>query len=492
MKHPVLVIDDKFSQRKPGYTRLEEACSAFGGFEVEFHYLASPNELSLKMRANRFTAVILDAVLDEDWIGFTVTSALKEIPDSTPIALLSGQWDETNVEQVNEAWKRTNCRTFIHWRDIDPTGNGQLDFAVRPFIRMISESQQLEANSGIESSDSMWLLHISDIQTGGFDERRLKLEAKRSADLVLQETGGIQPTFVAFTGDVSEYGSLPQYGQARDWISYFLGRLGCGPLPSTRVLYVPGNHDVNLSLAASARLMPYAPSDGSPLALKLVDELRQPDLVSFGYLPFRSFHDEVCGRSLLSAKTSDQSFAWVEGRYRHLGIIFYGINTAQPANAFGIPDRRVDADALANLSVELAGMIGAGPGRPIIVGLGHHSPVAADADGAVKNTGDFDTFFRSSPQTALFLHGHTHEHDLSYANRDGLRLVRSCATTLTKGERARPSDTLRGFNILEFKRVGGVVDALVGKSYGWIGTELKEVKRGQWMRHTDSLFREVV
>ncbi len=441
---------------------------------------------------HHYSTAIVDAVLTEGWPDFPITKALKDLGNEIPIALLSDQWDSTNAEQMNEVWNKPNCRTFLHWRDIDPKRDGQINYAVRAFVSMIADRMNLDIHLKLGACDTIRILHISDVQTGGVDDRTLKLEANRCADHILRHWNDLPPTYVVFTGDVAEHGNPSQYKSAHEWIAYFFARLGLNNLPARNLLYVPGNHDVNLRLAAAARVQIIKATSTENLSLKLEDSVQQTELLGYAYVPFRNFLGEISDCPFLTPQgTNDHSLAWVESRYRHLGIIFYGVNTAQPANAFGLPDRCVDPNALARIGVELNEVVSTcADSPPLVVGLGHHCPVSASDDSAVMNPEDFDKFFRGKVKTALFLHGHIHKHDLSYGSNDGLRLVRSCATTLTKREGERPGDSLRGFNLLELSREGHTVKALNAYSFGWVGNDIKELKRGEWERHNDGMFRE--
>lgn len=89
---------------------------------------------------------------------------------------------------------------------------------------------------------------------GGVNESSARAEVNAVAQYVLQRTGGSPPTFVAFTGDVAETAMPAQYERARHWIGYLFECLGLGDLPASNLLYVPGHHDVNLSLATAARV----------------------------------------------------------------------------------------------------------------------------------------------------------------------------------------------------------------------------------------------
>jgi hypothetical protein len=108
----------------------------------------------------------------------------------------------------------------------------------------------------------------------------------------------------------------------------------------------------------------------------------------------------------------------------------------------------------------------------------------------VTNPDVFEKFFAGEAKTAVFLHGHTHQHELVYSGNNGYRLVRSCATTMTKAESARPPDTLRGFNLLEFGRQKNAVTALHAASFGWVGNDIRRLSDPvKWERQADAMFR---
>jgi len=133
----------------------------------------------------------------------------------------------------------------------------------------------------------------------------------------------------------------------------FFARLQLNSLPSRTLLYVPGNHDVNLRLAASARIQLAPDEKTGNLGMTISDKIQQPELTDYAYTPFLNFLAEINDCQLLSPDIKDQSLAWVESRFRHLGVVFYGVNTAQPVSPFGIPGRKINPDALAKIGEEL-------------------------------------------------------------------------------------------------------------------------------------------
>lgn len=498
MKHRILVIDDRLDEQErfDGYNRLAREVEArVSGFEIEMFLAMSPTEIPLMLRQNRYSAVLVDAVLDEKWPSWCdLDFVLGHIDSSIPIALLSSHWDDTNSVQLNRALQRQNCHTVLHWRDIAGRSDGSLEYAVAQFVGLISAHHKLRVTFEDAGDHNLRILHISDLQFGGIEEKRLRLEAVRSAERVLEAWGRIPPDFVAFTGDIAEHGNPSEYSCALEWLEFFFDRLGLTKkAPFAELLIVPGNHDVNVAIAAASRIELTRGGKSNILSLKLQPAIISPDLIAQAYTPFRQFLERSSDVPLLIRDVEESSFAWVESRYRHLGVIFYGINTAGPASANGLPDRLVDANALARIGVEITkGMEDCSSKAPVVIGLGHHCPVSAVADRSVTNTQDFSTFFKGDNKTALFLHGHIHEQAVQYISEDGFRMVRSCASTLTKDGSARPPDSLRGFNLVELSPGNGwPLGNLKISCYAWIGSNIKPISTDVWVRDTDGMFREI-
>lgn len=469
MRFQILVIDDEWKDdREKGYGQLASSLND-RGFETTLDFLKQPGRASLiaKLYNNQYTAVITDAVLDGKWPDFTIADVMDILDDTTPIAIVSERWNETNAPQIARALKKPNCRTFLHWRDIDLTGDGQIEYSLESVLRMITDYKNIDISSQLEPDDDIRIIHISDVHTGGIEDKTLKNQTQACANAILRYWEGNSPTFVAFTGDVTEYGAPSQYVSAHTWISYFFKRLRLGNLPSRNLLYVPGNHDVNLCLSASSRINLSEDKNTKSIKMVLNDEEIQPELIDYAYVPFRNFLAGICDCPLINKDFSDHALPWVEARFRHLGIIFYGINTAQPANAYGLPGREVNEDALASIGEELTKVIDSCEKPPLVIGIGHHSPTPAEDDGAVTNITGFKTFFQSGGKTALFMHGHSHESDINDVSISDVRLVRSCAPTFRKAETSRPADTLRGFHLLTLHREKNEVKSLEVCSFEW-------------------------
>jgi hypothetical protein len=495
MKSRVLVIDDELITRRDGYEKLAKRVGELvPGLEVEMDFVEHPEELAVKLSAGGYSAALVDAVLELNWgREFSLGPILHALGDNIPIALVSTRWDATNAAPINMAWEKRNCRMFLHWRDIADSQEGNVRYAVAQLSKLVAIKEKIQLQLNLKPDDPIRILHVSDLQMGGFDDKRIKLEAHQSAEEILAHCDGA-PTFIAFTGDIAERGRPREYDKARQWLEHFRLRLGFPELPTNRLLLVPGNHDVTLGLGCAGRAVLKQGRGKKGIASLTFEPTgdQDSDLLAFAYRPYLDFAAGVTDCPWLERDHYDQGLAWVEARHRHLGVVFYGINTAGPANPCGLPGQTVNADSLAKIKTCLATVIGPAEQAPVVIGLGHHCPLSGASEGGIANIDDFATFLNGKIRTALFLHGHAHKQRVSYT-AEKFRLVRSSASTLAKGAMARPEDTLRGFNLLELQRKDGVVTGMEAMSLAWVGESLQRVDGSStFVRAREGMFMEAI
>jgi hypothetical protein len=264
----------------------------------------------------------------------------------------------------------------------------------------------------------------------------------------------------------------------------FIRRLEIPALPSKRILMVPGNHDVCLSLACAARASYDAPNKNIILHDHEINN--QKDLLVYSYRPYIDFAERICNTPWIEHawKTND-SLSWVESGFRHLGIMFYGINTARPASSMRSPNKHVDSNQLTKINTEMGSILKDNK-NIVIIGLAHHSPI--DGKKAVDNPLDFDSFFRQSVGTSIFLYGDKHSDDIRYYSEDDYDLINICTSTLTKAEKSREPDTLRGFVLLEFMRQNGEIKELQTKVFSWNQKKLPKMNERYFIKQQNSYF----
>lgn len=478
MKINVLIIDDEWQDRKKAYEYLEKIIIK-SGYDIRFDFFQGDcrSDLQAKYLKGGYSAVITDAILNIKWPTLTIRDVADIIDDDIPMAVLSGKWGADNINEVRFAFKKPNCRTFLHWRDIDGDENmgygkhGEIEYARESIIRMLSESEGLDVNLDLDAGDDIRIVHISDVHArigsmeGGDEfEQRILNDVQNCAYIILEHWGNKRPTFIAFTGDVADYGSQDQYNIAEKWIGYFIDRLRMGSLPSRKLLYVPGNHDINISLATAARIRLNIQKE--ELRPEIMDEIQQHNLINYSLFPFYNYLSRITDCPLLTKDYQMQNFGWLETRFRHLGIVFYGVKTSKPSS-FTLPERKIDLDVLRQLGEKINAISNE---NPIVIGLGHHSPVpVAQADGAVTNISDLKKYFLGLGKTHIFLHGHCHETKIEDYPIGSSRLVLSGAPSLSEEAKRRPEDTLRGFNLLTLHRKNNKINSMKIDAYSWIG-----------------------
>jgi hypothetical protein len=490
MKQNFLIVDDQITfgeKRKVKYQKFKKLLNTKAdSFTFCFDYLTDISQLPEKINMNDYDGAIVDVVLDDYWPSANIDDVIEQLGRvGIPVALVSKQWNELNSDKLNWAFKSKNAKTVLNWRDVAEEEFGESAYAIGQIIKLVCEQKGLKLEY-VSHDQPINIIHMSDLQFGGFDSKQLKQEASLTADKVLNETkrGGL--TFLAITGDVAEKASKSEYQAAQEWIDYFTKEIG-GSNRAVHVLVVPGNHDVSIPLASSSRISLGKDGEGE-LTVKINQEVNDKDLLDFAYKPFADFSNEVSDPQYLTELQNE--LAWVESRFRHLGVIFYGVNTSTPVNPNGLPFREVAADHLAAIDQHLKKLIVDDIPQPLVIGLCHHSPISAKEDESVTNPEVFEKHFGSRIKTGVFLHGHVHKRAIVYSSESGYRLVRSCASTLNKNAKARPSDSLRGFSVLKLSRNNNDVTDLYATEYNWQGNQLKPGNSEEYIYQEDGMFKE--
>ena len=96
----------------------------------------------------------------------------------------------------------------------------------------------------VDKKPLSWL-HISDVHfsgLGSYDQNRLVSALLKSLPNLTLRFG--KPDFVFFTGDVAKTGNRSEYAEASSFFDKLLSAL---ELKRSRLLVVPGNHDVDRS-----------------------------------------------------------------------------------------------------------------------------------------------------------------------------------------------------------------------------------------------------
>lgn len=486
MKYSILVIDDQMDMREKYYKHLETEINASqSGIEVCFKFVGKPEDLNIP-KPGEYAGAIVDAVLTDGWgPDFGITWVLRQLGPDIPVAVISSRWDSTNTVQMNEAWAQPNCQTFLHWRDMKQgRSKGDIRYPIVQITGMIARNKHLSLDLKLEPNDPIHIVHLSDLHMGGFDDRRLSLETDMVVDHILRATKSQPPEFVCISGDIAQLGLPDEYDAAEKWLTDLVQALKMPAPPNPRILLSPGNHDVCIPLGSAG----YVEFKKDEKSKKIIKKIKNKEIAGtlryYGLSPFRNFLKRMTCCTLLDDDDRDTDLAWVEDRFRHLGIFFYGLNTALPIRGFNTPGRELSADALSNIRRKISSFQNEENYKSsFIIGMGHHCPTSAASDRGVSNFDEFNLFYSGGEvSTDLFLHGHAHEQQLIFQQDGEARLLRSAAATLTKPANTRPHDTLRGLTLLRLERSNHEVIEVQGTSYDWKSNKLVPNTPQAWTR----------
>lgn len=501
MGHKVLIIDDNYEERSQLYHKLTmkyrpEHTVTPPGFDIELVFAQNPNEVKSLLRNTSFSAVILDVVL-KDWTwkpGQPVRASemLEKMDNDIPVALLSSHWVSDEVKNLVADWPTNNCRMFIHWQDIEDDTRIEAGSITRILFEL---SKHIEAYKGLDYSilinenEPIRILHLSDLQFGGFGDWKQSLNSGHCANRI-RDLWPDGPTFIAITGDIAERGLPEEFDAAYKWLSDFVSEFSW-KLPSSRIFVVPGNHDVCLPIAASSHLalkesqksIRNRKKDAAfPKVLQVdftSDTELHSELSQLAHYPYNSFCDKVAPRLVLQPPHDNArriagqfSYPWIESRFRHLGLIFFGFNTSQPIVPREIPKRTIPLVTVEEIVKEVKSVSVDQP--PIVIGLSHHYPLSGQAEWAIDNPRDIDQLFTDIPRISLWLHGHWHMRETTdHSIPGGGRLVINSAPSLSVREGNRPPDTARGFSMVELRRSNQIIYGCRVIPVEWVGTTLK-------------------
>lgn len=452
----ILVVDDEWIDRKAQYLELRKVKHA----DIDLEFAKAPSHIREKLKSEQYDLFLVDVRLD-NWGGITLHQVLDNVGDVAPVVLVSSAWDQTNFEELRNVWPRANIRLAVQWREICEERSRPV---VALHLQKVLDEWHQQDSLGLNADDSIRILHLSDLQFGGFDEKNFRLECQAMNAKIRQSWGNKSPTFIAITGDIVEEGLPSQYHTAENWLKNFVCNFDDWSLPNARILVVPGNHDVCLPLAAAGRVS--LDKTNSELRLMSKEDVRTDfdALSSFAFEPFRKFALRASG-----ASCEDSAEYWLNTRYLFsAGLVFFGINSSCKISPNGFPIASLPEKALENLTNELRSRVDEESLRnAVVIGLLHHSPFTETGNRGINNPDEFELFGRNLGNSMMVLHGHVHSQDSQIRDYDGYQVLRISAPTPTQDGASRPADSLRGFNLLQLNRRNGSITDMEYSSYGW-------------------------
>jgi WD40 repeat protein/3',5'-cyclic AMP phosphodiesterase CpdA len=292
--------------------------------------------------------------------------------------------------------------------------------------------------------DRLTVLHVSDPQFGkehifggnggtSADQAYDTLHARLHEDLTgLAEEHGLRPDLLVVTGDLAESGLRSEFEQ----VTAFLGALAeAVDLDRSRVVVIPGNHDVNRK-ACEAYFLSEEGEEREPAPPYF------PKWKPFA-AAFDDFYRDVPGVTF----TPDEP--WTLFEIPDLAVVVAGLNSTmaeshRPADHYGL----VGEHQLRWFGARLADYRSRGWLR---LGAVHHNAVrgAVADDENLRDADDLDRVLGEPGLVNLLLHGHTHDGRLHRLDSGLIALATGSAAV---SRAARPTEVPNQYQLITLDR----------------------------------------
>ena len=480
-KYKVLVVDDQPRETKKLFENLFSGDSQF-----IFTQAARSSDFESATFSD-YDAILLDINLDqwqtEKSEAMTLTYALSKIGNHCPVALVSRVWNkDTTHRRMSEALASESNIKFIatfvlndlmglNWKDYAESLRGQLYLAIN--------TERQRASLDRDDGEDVCILHISDPQYGDKGTDNWSAYVEKDIGQYVRYKLDLDIHLIAITGDISFSGQVSEFMMAEEKLPKLFNFFF--PNKSDwreRVLIVPGNHDVNLRLAA-ADLLNIGIKDGKLSVNKRKKLIDGSPHRKFALAPFRNFAWRLTGDPRW--KESDE-LNWVNDSFKHLGLRFFMLNSVSNLDCIS----HQKAGFKSNVIDELKG---GEEDQPFGIAFSHHGPPEKEYSGAdILDEWPETAGFLNNREIKLFIHGHGHERkvDKFHLRNQTTKpakgqikkgnIIRVMAPTTHLDGSKRPDGQLRGFNIITLHRAHGKVTGVEVKSYEFDESKMEPIE----------------
>lgn len=457
----VLVVDDQGPSVEEMYGRLFQGDASFDW------EMARSKQAFTTAAFESFDAVLLDINLDQ-W-DMPLGEAVNTVGKLCPIVLVSQYWGQERtdlrVREVLALAKGIHFVQILILNDLVASGWEERVRAMREQLRLAIARHRRRGVLHLPDDAPIHILHLSDPQYGdpGEDGWAVQVEGE-----IAKSLRDIQPNihFIVITGDISFQGHPNEFRIAEGKLGSLLTAL----LPNRedwreRVLLVPGNHDVNLRLAAADQTtvkvkdkkVSYSNRKNVPL-----------DHRRYALQPFREFAWRLTGDPNWR---DSEDLCWVNDSFRHLGLRFYLLNSAAAIHC-------ADPKTAKTPSLEFLARSCDSPAKFFGIALSHHGPARAGSEPieVLSNWPEVSKLLQICG-IRLLLHGHGHARLAerfpigalpaipSEGRLTAEEVLRIMAPTTHLNGKLRPDGAHRGFTIITLRRSNAMVHKAEVDSY---------------------------
>ena len=389
------------------------------------------------------------------------------------MVLVSQYWTElrthNHISDALAGAKHVILAGTLALNDLGRDGWEGHSVSMRSQLRLVIARHRQQGLLNLGDKDPIRILHLSDPQYGDPSEENLSFMVEDEIAKFILGDLKIYVHFIAITGDITYSGQPSEFVIAEKNLSILVKEF----FPNRedwreRLLIVPGNHDVDLRLAAADQII-Y--EFGNPEPIIVNNSANGTSHRRYGLQAFRDFAWRLSGNS--GWRDADE-LLWINDSFRHLGIRFYMLNSAANIDCNNPKNYQIPIDALKKMlrnrssSDDLFGVI-----------LSHHGSIAPgmDASEAIENWSQVLKSIQNTP-VRLFIHGHGHTRLANVISLTNSALPRKADGTLDKSEMLRvmaptthlngskrPAAERRGFNLITLNRNYGKVESINVDSY---------------------------
>ncbi len=401
----------------------------------------------------------------------------------TPIILVSGSWVDENGDP-NEYILRVpdfkNVISVIAWNSFNQEGaNEQLSKKI--FYKFCKYNNLLVDNG----KDYIDILHISDLQFGGNISGAAVNDYKRIASFL--NDNDILPDIMVISGDIAETGKKNEYKIATTWIESLSKELWNisteRNLPDelrNKIIIVPGNHDYDISIAASDC---YDFVFNAKEANKFTKTAKKrDDNQKLGFYNFMQFASSITKNkewlSFMEKAVHENSI------FSDWGIRFVLLNSAYKISSNSCENRfdnfYSDLSDLNDDELSCKKKLKVDDQNIYNILIMHNPPSFFRKDNrrGEESWSKFQTIIEDN-HINLILYGHRHSIDkMTELNGNGGRYSNHAecisAPCVRLASSSRSEDSSRGFNVIRLVKKDGVISNVLPRYFQIIGAQITE------------------
>lgn len=448
-----IVIDDESVRNTTYYDVLERK------FDVSII-----NDISSITRKHimKHDLLVIDICLSKNVSTLTAFRIMHDYELTLPTVIISSEWIKENGEPnefILQVPSFKNVIKVIGWNEFNKEDNN--DRIAEEIYYEFCHYNNIALPSG---EDKCVLLHISDPQFGGNTSGLACNDNKRIASFLQKEQ--IDVDLLVITGDISDKGKKEEFEQAKIWIEELTKSLwdknpNAQITPREKIIFVPGNHDYDLSANASDNYQ----FQFNANKIDTFEKRKNVKNYVNQKLGFANFIDFAYNLSdnLVWYKYLNQAFH-LNGRFVNWGINIFTLNSVYNISNRNCENRfdqfYCNLSTLNENQIKINTEIREGLCNILVM---HNPPTdfRRGTNEGENSWGRLQTLIEDY-KIDICLYGHTHDFGEAFRMKGNggkycNNLLCVPAPSVRLAAASRTEDASRGFNIIELIKVKGII-----------------------------------